>query len=71
MGVAARATRAVRPAPAGAGHRGGLADGRSGSAKAFAIAEKVGRKVTLTVDGQTVTMYDLKGKASAILAAAR
>jgi 4-amino-4-deoxy-L-arabinose transferase-like glycosyltransferase len=54
----------------GAGH-GGIADGRTGSAKAFSIAEKVGRKVTLTVDGQTVTMYDLQGKASAILAAAR
>ena len=55
---------------AGAGH-GGLSDGRTGSAKAFAIAEKVGRKVTITVDGQTVTMYDLQGTASAILAAAR
>ncbi len=49
----------------------GSADGRTGSAKAFAIAEKVGRKVTFTVDGQSVTMYDLQGKASAILAAAR
>jgi 4-amino-4-deoxy-L-arabinose transferase-like glycosyltransferase len=55
---------------AGAG-RGGIADGRTGSAKAFAIAEKVGRKVTITVDSQSVTMYDLQGKASAILAAAR
>jgi len=56
---------------AGADQRGGLGDGRTGSAKAFAIAEKVGRKVTFTVDGQTVTMYDLQGTASAILAAAR
>ena len=58
------------PAAAGGSRRGGIADGRTGSAKAFAIAEKVGRKVTITVDGQTVTMYDLQGKASAILAAA-
>ena len=36
----------------------------------FAIAEKVGRKVTIKVNGQRVTMYDLKGKASAIFAAA-
>ncbi len=51
--------------------RGGIADGRTGSAKTFAIAEKVGRKVTITVSGQTVTIYDLQGKAAAILAAAR
>ena len=64
---AARPRSAARPG----GGRGGIADGRTGSAKAFAIAEKVGRKVTITVDGQSVTMYDLQGKASAILAAAR
>ncbi len=36
----------------------------------MAIAEKVGKKVTVTANGTTVTMYDLQGKASAILAAA-
>jgi len=46
------------------------ADGRQGSERAIAIAEKVGRKVTFTRDGTRVTMYDLKGKAAAILAAA-
>jgi hypothetical protein len=54
-----------------AGGGPGFSDGRTGSEKAFAIAEKVGRKVSFKVDGQTVTMYDLRGKAAAILAAAR
>jgi hypothetical protein len=45
-------------------------DSRQGSAAALAIAEKVGRKVTFTSNGTTVTMYDLKGTAPAILAAA-
>ena len=36
----------------------------------LAIAEKVGRKVTFTSGENQVTMYDLQGKASAILAAA-
>jgi 4-amino-4-deoxy-L-arabinose transferase-like glycosyltransferase len=46
------------------------ADSRQGSRAALAIAEKVGRKVTVTSNGTTVTLYDLQGKASAILAAA-
>jgi 4-amino-4-deoxy-L-arabinose transferase-like glycosyltransferase len=54
----------------GGGLRGPGADGRQGSAAALAIAEKVGTKVTFTASGSTVTMYDLQGKASAILAAA-
>jgi hypothetical protein len=52
----------------GFGRLGG--DGRQGSAAALAIAEKVGKKVTFTSNRTTVTMYDLQGKASAILAAA-
>ncbi len=52
------------------GGRGGFSDGRTGSEKAFAAAEKVGRKVTTTENGTTVTLYDLKGRAAAILAAA-
>jgi hypothetical protein len=56
--------------PFGGRGRGGFSDGRTGSEKAFAIAEKVARKVTITVNGTTVTLYDLKGKAGAILAAA-
>jgi 4-amino-4-deoxy-L-arabinose transferase-like glycosyltransferase len=51
----------------GGGLRG---DSRQGSASALATAEKVGRKVTFTSGGTTVTMYDLQGKAAAILAAA-
>jgi 4-amino-4-deoxy-L-arabinose transferase-like glycosyltransferase len=51
---------------------GGLGgDSRQGSTAAMAIAEKVGTKVTFTSNGSTVTMYDLQGKSSAILAAAR
>jgi hypothetical protein len=53
----------------GFGGRGG--DTRQGSIAAMAIAEKVGTKVTFTSNGTTVTMYDLQGKSSAILAAAR
>jgi 4-amino-4-deoxy-L-arabinose transferase-like glycosyltransferase len=51
----------------GGGLRG---DSRQGSASALATAEKVGRKVTFTSGGTTVTMYDLQGKAAAILGAA-
>ncbi len=50
---------------------GGLpGDSRHGSAAAIALAEKVGTKVTFTANGTRVTMYDLQGKAAAILAAA-
>lgn len=50
---------------------GGLGgDSRKGSKTALAIAEKVGRKVTLSSGSTTVTMYDLRGRAAAILAAA-
>jgi 4-amino-4-deoxy-L-arabinose transferase-like glycosyltransferase len=49
---------------------GGGGDSRQGSRTALAIAEQVGKKVTVTTNGTTVTMYDLQGKASAILAAA-
>ena len=45
-------------------------DSRQGSRAAMAIAERVGKKVTVTSNGTTITMYDLQGKASAILAAA-
>jgi hypothetical protein len=45
-------------------------DSRQGSRAALAVAEQVGRKVTVTANGTSVTMYDLQGKASAILAAA-
>ena len=55
----------------GLGGGGAGADGRQGSTSAIAIAEKVGRKVTFTADGTKVTMYDLQGRAAAILAAAR
>ncbi len=58
------------PFGGGFGGRGGASDGRQGSASAIAIAEKVGRKVTFTSDGTKVTMYDLHGRAAAILAAA-
>jgi 4-amino-4-deoxy-L-arabinose transferase-like glycosyltransferase len=55
----------------GGGGFGGLrGDSRQGSAATLAIAEKVGRKVTFTSGGTQVTMYDLQGRASAILAAA-
>ena len=46
-------------------------DTRSGSASAISTAESAGRRVTFTVNGTTVTMYDLRGRAAAILAAAR
>jgi 4-amino-4-deoxy-L-arabinose transferase-like glycosyltransferase len=45
-------------------------DSRQGSRAALAIAEQVGRKVTVTAKGTTVILYDLQGRASAILAAA-
>ncbi len=45
-------------------------DSRQGSRAALDIAEQVGKKVTVTANGATVTMYDLQGKASAILASA-
>jgi 4-amino-4-deoxy-L-arabinose transferase-like glycosyltransferase len=46
-------------------------DTRTGSAAAISVAERAGRKVTFTASGRTVTMYDLQGRAAAILAAAR
>jgi hypothetical protein len=59
---------------AGGGGFGGFGgvggDSRQGSASALATAEKVGRKVTFTSGATSVTMYDLQGRASAILAAA-
>ena len=45
-------------------------DTRTGSASTIALAERLATKVTFSYDGQSVTMYDLKGKAGAILAAA-
>jgi 4-amino-4-deoxy-L-arabinose transferase-like glycosyltransferase len=55
----------------GSGGFGGFGgDSRQGSRAAMAIAEQVGKKVTVTANGTTITMYDLQGKASAILAAA-
>jgi 4-amino-4-deoxy-L-arabinose transferase-like glycosyltransferase len=50
----------------GAGGRAG--DSRKGSEAAFTAAEKVARKVTFTYDGTKVTLYDLRGKAAALLA---
>ena len=55
----------------GGGPGGPGGDSRQGSQAALAIAEQVGRKVTVTANGTSVTMYDLRGKASAILEAAR
>jgi 4-amino-4-deoxy-L-arabinose transferase-like glycosyltransferase len=55
----------------GFGGPGGQAgDTRKGSEAAFAAAEKVARKVTFTYDGTKVTLYDLRGKAAALLAEA-
>ena len=55
----------------GSGGFGGFGgDTRQGSRAAMAIAEQVGRKVTVTSNGTTITMYDLQGRAAAILAAA-
>lgn len=45
------------------------ADTRTGSTDAVSLAERVARKVTLTYDGQTFSLYDVKGKAAAILTA--
>jgi len=53
------------------GASGAPSDGRQGSRAAITLAEKVGRKITVTYDGQSFTLYDLQGKAAAILAAAR
>jgi hypothetical protein len=53
----------------GGGFGGPGGDTRQGSTAAMALAEKVGTKVTFTSNGTTVTMYDLQGKSSAILAA--
>jgi 4-amino-4-deoxy-L-arabinose transferase-like glycosyltransferase len=56
------------------GHAGiggvGAGDTRDGSARAFAAAEKVARKLTVTEHGTKVTLYDLQGRAAAILAQA-
>ena len=56
------------------GHSGtggfGAGDNRDGSAKAIAAAEKVARKITVTENGTKITLYDLQGKAAAILAQA-
>jgi 4-amino-4-deoxy-L-arabinose transferase-like glycosyltransferase len=54
----------------GGGFGGPGGDSRQGSQAVLAVAEQVGRKVTITANGTSVTMYDLKGKAAAILAAA-
>ncbi len=48
----------------------GPRDSRQGSSSALSIAERVGTRVTLTSNGTQITMYDLKGKAAEILAAA-
>lgn len=45
-------------------------DTRKGSTDAITLAESVARKVTVTYDGSKLTLYDLHGKAAAILAAA-
>jgi hypothetical protein len=46
-------------------------DTRTGSQTAFDVAQRVGRAVTVTTSGATkFTMYDLQGRASAILIAA-
>jgi 4-amino-4-deoxy-L-arabinose transferase-like glycosyltransferase len=49
----------------------GAGDTRDGSAKAITAAEKVARKITVTENGTKVTLYDLQGKAAAILAQAK
>jgi hypothetical protein len=56
--------------PDGTGGQTLPGDTRTGSADAISIAESVARKVTFKSGGQTVTLYDLRGKAAAILAAA-
>jgi 4-amino-4-deoxy-L-arabinose transferase-like glycosyltransferase len=52
----------------GAGGLGGN-DGRVGSSKAMAAVAQVGRKVTITSDSSTTTLYDLSGRADALAAA--
>ena len=58
----------ARAASAAFGGPGG--DTRRAARPRWTIAEQVGKKVTVTANGTTVTMYDLQGKAAAILAAA-
>jgi 4-amino-4-deoxy-L-arabinose transferase-like glycosyltransferase len=53
------------------GAAGAPSDGRQGSRAAIALAEQVGRKITVSYDGQSFTLYDLQGKAAAILSASR
>jgi 4-amino-4-deoxy-L-arabinose transferase-like glycosyltransferase len=43
-------------------------DGRVGSSKVMAAVEKVGKKVTVTSAGTTITLYDLSGRADALAA---
>ncbi len=43
-----------------AGGSAGFSDGRTGSTKAIAAAEKTATKLTVTYDGQTLTLYKLK-----------
>jgi 4-amino-4-deoxy-L-arabinose transferase-like glycosyltransferase len=44
-------------------------DGRVGASKVMAAVEQVGRKVTITSGGSTITLYDLGGRADALAAA--
>jgi hypothetical protein len=61
----------TRGVPGFGSRGGGSSDNRDGSEKTIALAEKVGRKVTFTTSsGTKVTMYDLRGKAAALLSAA-
>jgi hypothetical protein len=74
MEVRAGRLRWILAGGSAGGSRGGFGgvggDSRQGSASALAIAQKVGRKVTFTSNGTQVTMYDLQGRAGAMLAAA-
>ena len=45
-----------------------LADSRTGSQSALAVVERTCRRLSFTNGGQTVTMYDCQGRASAIMA---
>ena len=53
------------------GGGGAPGDTRTGSATALSIVEQVGTPVTFEANGTKVTIYDLQGKAAAILAAAQ
>jgi hypothetical protein len=53
------------------GGGGAPGDTRTGSATVLTIVEKVGTPVTFEANGTKVTIYDLQGKAAAILAAAQ